>query len=56
MSTARKRRWSYSTGERGRSRVRAYEHQDTGLIFLEFSDEGRRRRVALGHRDQEAAR
>ncbi len=56
MSTARKRRWSYSTGERGRNRVRAYQHPDTGLIFLEFSDEGRRRRVALGHRVQDAAK
>lgn len=56
MSTARTRRWSYSTGERGRNRVRAYEHPQTGLIFLEFSDEGRRRRVALGHRIRDAAK
>ena len=56
MSTARKRRWSYSTGERGRNRVRAYEHPKTGRIFLEFSDGGRRRRVALGHRIQDAAK
>jgi len=56
MSHARKLRWSYSTGERGRNRVRAYEHPKTGRIFLEFSDSGRRRRVALGHRIQEAAK
>ena len=56
MSYARKGRWHYSTGERGRNRVRAYQHPDTGLIFLEFSDGGRRRRVALGHRMQDAAK
>lgn len=56
MSHARKHRWSYSTGDRGRNRVRAFTHHDTGLIFLEFSDGGRRRRVALGHRMQDAAK
>lgn len=54
--TSAKHRWSYSTGERGRNRVRAFEHPRTGLIFLEFSDGGRRRRVALSHRLQEAAK
>ena len=56
MSHAREGRWHYSTGERGRNRVRAYEHPTTGRIFLEFSDGGRRRRVALGHRMQNAAK
>lgn len=56
MTHARHHRWSYSTGERGRNRVRAYEHPDTGLIYLEFSDSGRRRRVALGHRMPDAAK
>ena len=54
--THAKRRWSYSTGERGRNRVRAYEHQTTGLLFLEFSDRGTRTRIALGHRDREVAK
>lgn len=55
MSDARGR-WSYSTGEWGRNRVRAFEHPKTGRIFLEFADAGKRTRVALGHRDREAAK
>lgn len=54
--TAAKQRWSYSAGERGRNRVRAFEHPDTGRLFLEFSEGGRRKRVALSHRDREAAK
>lgn len=50
------KQWSYSTGERNRNRVRAFAHQVTGGLFLEFSDGGRRRRIALGHRDHEAAK
>lgn len=49
-------RWSYSTGERGRNRVRAFAHPKTGTLFLEFADAGQRKRVALGHRDREAAK
>lgn len=56
MSQARKVRWSYSSGERGRNRVRAFEHHVTGMIFLEFYDSGKRERVALSHRDQAAAK
>jgi integrase len=54
--TSAKHRWSYSTGERGQNRVRAFEHPSTGLIFLEFNDSGRRKRVALSHRLQDAAK
>lgn len=54
--THAKRRWSYCTGERGRNRVRAFEHAKTGGLFLEFTDGGRRKRVALGHRDRDAAK
>jgi integrase len=54
--TGAKHRWSYSTGERGQNRVRAFEHPVTGLIFLEFSDSGRRRRVALSHKIHDAAK
>jgi integrase len=54
--TSARRRWSYSTGERGRNRVRAFEHSATGLIFLEFADSGHRKRIALGHRDRAAAK
>jgi len=51
-----KKRWSYCTGERGRNRVRAFEHPESDSLFLEFADRGRRSRVALGHRDRSAAR
>jgi integrase len=54
--TRTKKGWSYSTGERGRNRVRVFEHPDTGRIFLEFSEEGARKRIALGHRDRDAAK
>jgi integrase len=48
--------WSYTAGERGRNRVRAFAHRETGRMFLEFREAGRRTRVALGHRDREAAK
>ena len=48
--------WSYSTGECSRNRVRAFAHPVTGKMFLEFREAGRRTRVALGHRDCEAAK
>jgi integrase len=54
--TQAKEGWSYSAGEWGRNRVRAFEHPKTGRIFLEFADNGKRKRVALGHRDREAAK
>jgi len=54
--TSPSKRWSYSTGERGRNRVRVFAHQDTGRLFLEFSDGGRKKRMALGHSDREAAK
>src|SRR5438552_331914 len=48
--------WSFSTGERGRNRVRVLEHPETGTLFLELREDGRRKRVALGHRDRELAK
>src|SRR5688572_23633972 len=59
---AKKKAWSYSTGERGRNRVRAYEDAKSGSLLLEFYErdlgeqEPRRKRVALGHRDREVAK
>ena len=53
--TMKKQRWSYSTGERGRNRVRAFEHA-SGVLMLEFRDEGRRTRISLGDRDRERAK
>jgi integrase len=54
--TQAKKGWSYSAGEWGNNRVRAFEHPKTGRIFLEFSEYGQRKRIALGHRDPEAAK
>ena len=56
MTNAEKQGWSFITGERGRNRVRAFTHPQTGRIFLELYDGGRRKRLALGHRDREAAK
>ena len=60
------RAWSFSTGERGVNKVRAFTHPKTGTLYLEFSERGavqtgaRTRpkvvRVALGHRDREQAK
>lgn len=49
------RRWSYKTGEKGRNRVRVFEHE-AGVIMLEYKSEGRRTRRSLGHRDREQAK
>lgn len=46
-----KKGWSYSAGERGRNRVRAYEDAARDSLFLEFSEEipgtGRKRRARI---------
>lgn len=60
MASAKKL-WSYSVGERGINRVRAYE-KPTGLLFLEFYDRpeigliSTRQRISLGNRDRDAAK
>lgn len=54
--------WSYSVGERGRNRVRAFAHPVTGRMFVEFYEPARGagrprpKRMALGHRDTEQAK
>jgi integrase len=55
MTRAKKKGWSYSTGERGVNRVRVFEHPATSRIFLEYTEERARKRLALGHRDRDAA-
>ncbi len=54
--TSAKKHWSYSTGERGRNRVRAYEDHKTGIFLAEFYEGGKRKRVSLGHQDVEKAK
>lgn len=63
MTQTRKgaRRWSYSTGERGVNRVRAFEHA-SGRLYLEFyeprgdGERPRPQRVAVGHADHARAK
>ena len=56
--TSAKKGWSYSAGEWGRNRVRAYEDPKSGLLLVEFYERPRnyskplRRRISLGHRDR----
>ncbi|MGH7647254.1 MAG: tyrosine-type recombinase/integrase [Gemmatimonadaceae bacterium] len=56
------KRWSYSAGERGINRVRAFERATTGRIFLEFYEAIQRgvkpkvRRVGMGRCDRERAK
>lgn len=54
--THAKKGWSYSAGERGRNRVRAFAHPATGRLFLELYEDGRRKRFALGTCDREVAK
>ncbi len=49
-STKRTRR-SHSAGNWGRNRVRAFSDPRTGIIQIEWREEGRRRTRSLGHRD-----
>lgn len=54
--------WSYSAGERGRNRVRAYEDPSRGSIFFEFYEpvpgtgKVRRARISAGPIDRTAAK
>jgi len=41
--------WSYNTGERGRNWVRAYEDGRDGKLYLEYRENGDRKRVRLKH-------
>lgn len=61
MRRRKNKRWSWSTGKRGRNAVRVYEDRAGAPLFLEFyefeaSKQARvRRRVALGHVDRDRA-
>ncbi len=54
-------RWSYSTGTRGKNRVRVYEER-SGLLMLEVYElvdgqrHAKRKRVSLGHHDRKRAK
>ena len=54
--------WSWSTGERGVSRVRVYEHGKAGRLYLEHYEDDpltglrKAKRESLGHSDRRRAR
>ena len=51
MARTNRRRRSYSAGEWGRNRVRVFPDPKTGLIQIEWREDGRRLTRSLGHRD-----
>jgi integrase len=51
MARTKKKAWSYSTGERGRNRVRVFEHRP-GIIYIEFYVDRSRKRHSLEHGDR----
>ena len=51
MARTRRRRRSYSAGEWGRNRVRIFPDPRTGVIQIEWREDGRRTTRSLGHRD-----
>jgi len=58
---AKKKSFSYTAGQKGRNRVRAFVDSKSGMLTLEYREpslggEPKRKRFSLGHRDQERAR
>ena len=51
MARTKRHRRSYSSGERGRNRVRVFPDPKTGLIQIEWREYGRRLSRSLKHRD-----
>ena len=56
MARTKRRRRSYSAGEWGRNRVRVFPDPKTGLIQIEWREDGRRRSRSLGHRNWDRAK
>lgn len=62
MAKARKgKTWSYHAGEKGRNRVRVYAERRTGILMLEWYQQGpggtkKRKRKSLRHRDESRAK
>src|SRR5690242_6706481 len=50
------KQWSYTSGEKGCNRVRAFAHPETAGVFGEFGGAERRPRGALGHGAGEAGK
>ena len=51
MARTKRSRRSYGAGEWGRNRVRVFADPKTGLIQIEWREDGRRLSRSLGHRD-----
>ena len=51
MARTKRRQRGYSAGEWGRNRVRVFPDPKTGLIQIEWRDDGRRLSRSLKHRD-----
>ena len=51
MARTKRGRRGYSAGEWGRNRVRVYPDPRTGVIQIEWREDGRRTTRSLGHRD-----
>ena len=51
MARTRRGRRGYSAGEWGRNRVRVFPDRRTGVIQIEWREDGRRTTRSLGHRD-----
>ena len=51
MARTRRRRRGYSAGEWGRNRVRVFPDPRTGVMQIEWREDGRRITRSLGHRD-----
>ena len=56
MARTRRRRGGYSAGEWGRNRVRVFPDPRTGVIQIEWRENGRRTTRSLGHRDWNRAK
>ena len=56
MPKRRKKYFSYSTGERGRNRVRAFRHSANRMLYLEFREQGKRHSVRLDTSEVEEAK
>ena len=51
MARTKRGRRAYSAGEWGRNRVRVFPDPKTGLLQIEWRENGRRQSKSLGHRD-----
>ena len=56
MTVTKRGQPSYSAGEKGRNRVRVFSDSKTGLMQIEWRENGRRLTRSLKHRDWSKAK